>query len=261
MIKYTAEKISFAYTSGHNIFTNIDLSVNKGEVFTILGSNGTGKSTLLNCMAGQLTPLSGKVQIGGKSIESMSTDEFARHVAYVGQLHYPMFAYSVREVVVMGRLAYLGISGSPKQADYKIAEEMMELMGVSHLADKSYLEISGGERQLIMFAQALTQTPDFLVLDEPTSHLDFGNQIRCLEIVQKVAGEGYGVILSSHFPDHSLMFNHRVGILHKGQFIAIGNAKEVINEQNMSAIYNIPVSVEYNVSLDRLTCLPKGGKL
>ena len=261
MIKYTAEKISFAYTGGHNIFTNIDLSVNKGEVFTILGSNGTGKSTLLNCMAGQLTPLSGKVQIGGKSIESMSTDEFARHVAYVGQLHYPMFAYSVREVVVMGRLAYLGISGSPKQADYKIAEEMMELMGVSHLADKSYLEISGGERQLIMFAQALTQTPDFLVLDEPTSHLDFGNQIRCLEIVQKVAGEGYGVILSSHFPDHSLMFNHRVGILHKGQFIAIGNAKEVINEQNMSAIYNIPVSVEYNVSLDRLTCLPKGGKL
>ena len=261
MIKYTAEKISFAYTSGHNIFTNIDLSVNKGEVFTILGSNGTGKSTLLNCIAGQLTPLSGKVQIGGKSIESMSTDEFARHVAYVAQLHYPMFAYSVREVVVMGRLAYLGISGSPKQADYKIAEEMMELMGVSHLADKSYLEISGGERQLIMFAQALTQTPDFLVLDEPTSHLDFGNQIRCLEIVQKVAGEGYGVILSSHFPDHSLMFNHRVGILHKGQFIAIGNAKEVINEQNMSAIYNIPVSVEYNVSLDRLTCLPKGGKL
>ena len=229
MITYTAEKISFAYNGGRNIFTDVDLAVSKGEVFTILGSNGTGKSTLLNCIAGQLKPLSGKVQIGGKAIESMSTNEFARHVAYVGQLHYPMFAYSVREVVVMGRLAYL--------------------------------EISGGERQLVMFAQALTQTPDFLVLDEPTSHLDFGNQIRCLEIVQKVAGEGYGVILSSHFPDHSFMFNHRVGILHEGRFIAIGNAKDVITEENMSAIYNIPVSVDYNASLGRLTCLPKGGKL
>lgn len=261
MITYTAEKISFAYNGGRNIFTDVDLAVSKGEVFTILGSNGTGKSTLLNCIAGQLKPLSGKVQIGGKAIESMSTNEFALHVAYVGQLHYPMFAYSVREVVVMGRLAYLGISGSPKHSDYKIAENMMELMGVSHLADKSYLEISGGERQLVMFAQALTQTPDFLVLDEPTSHLDFGNQIRCLEIVQKVAGEGYGVILSSHFPDHSFMFNHRVGILHEGRFIAIGNAKDVITEENMSAIYNIPVSVDYNASLGRLTCLPKGGKL
>ena len=258
MITYTADNISFAYPKGKLVLKDINMSVSKGTVFTILGTNGTGKSTLLNCIAGQLTPLSGNVSIGGKSVKDMTVTEFSRHVAYVGQMHYPVFAYTGREVVVMGRTPYLGMTGSPRKSDYEIADDMMDLLKISQLAEKSYLEISGGERQLVMLAQALAQTPDFLVLDEPTSHLDFGNQIRLLDIIQNVASEGYGVILTSHFPDHSLMFDHTVGILHNGSFISVGPAKEVITEQNMQDIYKIQVSVSYNDILMRKTCLPKG---
>ena len=120
---------------------------------------------------------------------------------------------------------------------------MMEMMHISHLANKSYLEISGGERQLALISQALTQQPDYLILDEPTAHLDFGNQIRILKILQKLASEGYGVIISTHFPDHLLMFSLIVGLIYQGKLVNIGPAECVITSEMMGKIYDLNVDI------------------
>ncbi len=258
-MKLTVESLSFSYPDGPPVFENISFSLAEGEVLAILGSNGTGKSTLLNCVANQALPSRGQILIDGIPTREMTAVQLAQRLAYVPQMHHPMFAYRVLDVVVMGRIAYLGALRGPGSEDYDLAMEMLELMGVAALSEKSYLEISGGERQLVLFAQALTQQPRFLVLDEPTSHLDFGNQIRCLEVIQSMAEQGIGILLSTHFPDHSLMFRHKVCVLHEGRIMATGPAEQVIIQENMERIYRIPIQVTKDVATGRMVCLPQKG--
>ena len=248
--------LSFSYSDSAKVFTDINFTLCKGEIFTILGANGAGKTTLLNCIVNQLTPDNGEIKINGQSIRSMSKNEFAKIVAYVPQFHQPIFPYSVLSFVTMGRAPYLRIYNTPLERDTHIAIQMIELLGISHLAEKSYLEISGGERQLVMIAQALAQEPDFLIFDEPTSHLDFGNQIRTLRLIDQLSKDGYGIILTSHHPDHSLMFNHTVAVMHEDTFIALASAQEVITRENMEKIYGIQVEIETLPKLSRKICLP-----
>ena len=257
MKTFAAEHLRFSYDGVRDIFSDISLSVRQGEVFAILGCNGAGKSTLLNCLARQITPDGGGVTLDGMPCEKMPRRIFARHVGYVPQFHQSVFAYTVEEFVVMGRAPHLQALQTPGEADYEIARTCMERVGVAHLAQKSYLEISGGERQMVLFAQALAQQPDFLVLDEPTSHLDFGNQVRCLQMIERLAEQGYGILLTSHFPDHSLMFSHRVGVLHEGRFLAMGPAEEAINQENMQRIYGVQVEIRRSETLHRMTCLAR----
>lgn len=249
--------LSFAYPNGQKIFSGITFEVKKGEIFAILGSNGTGKSTLLNCVANQLNPDNGNTSLDGQTIAKMPIGEFARKVGYVPQFHQPVFPYTVEELVVMGRAPHLGAISSPKKKDFEIAHQMMEIMQISHLAKKSYLQISGGERQLALITQALTQQPDYLILDEPTAHLDFGNQIRTLKILNKLAAQGYGIIITTHFPDHSLMFSLTVGVMHQGKFLDIGPAERVITPEIMKIIYGFEVDISFHPNLNRLVCLPK----
>ncbi len=251
------DNLSFAYPNGPKIFSGITFEVEKGEIFAILGCNGTGKSTLLSCIVNQLKPGSGTTSLDGRNIAKIPIEEFARKVGYVPQFHQPVFPYTVEELVVMGRAPHLGAFGSPKKEDFKIAHQMMEIMQISHLSGKSYLQISGGERQLALITQALTQQPDYLILDEPTAHLDFGNQIRMLKILKKLASQGYGIIFTTHFPDHLLMFSLTVGIMHQGKLLAIGPAERVITPEIMETIYNLEVDISFHPQLNRPVCLAK----
>lgn len=246
--------ISFGYDD-KKIFENISFSIGRGDVLCILGPNGTGKTTLIKCLNGLHDIESGEIILEGKNIKSMSFKEISKYIGYIPQTHTPTFPFTVLDVVIMGRSPYLSLTDSPKEEDIKIAESALKDLGIYGLKDKEYTNLSGGERQLVFLARILTQQPDILILDEPTSHLDFGNQIKFLEIVDKLASLGLSIIMSSHFPDHTFISSNKVAIMKDGSFIDFGTPQDVVNEENLKKAYDIDVKL---IDLDngRKVCVP-----
>lgn len=245
---------TFSFVEKHNIFEDINFSVEKGDFFCILGANGTGKTTLIKCLNGLMTLNSGEVLLNNKNLYSLSHAEIAKNIGYIPQVHTSTFPFSVLDVALMGRSPHLGLFESPQEKDFKIAEKSLKALNIYNMRDKPYTEISGGEQQLVFIARVLTQEPSFLLLDEPTSHLDFGNQIRTLDIIEKLAKDGLSVIMSSHFPDHAFISANKVAIMKGGSFIDVGTPEEVITEENMENTYGIKVKI-VDVG-DRMACVP-----
>jgi len=237
--------LSFRYhqNEGEDIFSYISLSIEKGEVFCLIGPNGTGKSTLIKCIGGLLSPNSGRILIEGTDLVAMKPAEKARIIGYVPQSHTPSFPFPVREVVVMGRSPHLGPMSSPSDRDMEIAEESMAAVGVSHLADRPCTDISGGEYQLVLIARALTQEPRILLLDEPTSHLDLGNQMKILKTIRDLSRKGLTILMATHFPDHAFLISGNVGIMMDQGIPLLGPAEEVINERTMKEAYDAEVRI------------------
>ena len=152
-------------------------------------------------------------------------------VGYVPQAHTPPFPFTVLDVVAMGRTAHLGPFASPGKEDIAIAEDSLARLGISALTERVYTEISGGERQMVLIARALTQQPQLLIMDEPTSNLDYGNQVRVLEQVCRLAQDGLGVVMTSHFPDQAFLCSATVALLRRTGGIVVGTAAEVITEE------------------------------
>ena len=234
---------SFSYDGHHNIFENINFSVEKGDVFCILGPNGTGKTTLIKCINGLMKLSSGKILFNEKNIYSLSKSEIAKNIGYIPQIHNSTFPFSVLDVVLMGRSPHLEMFASPGEKDIKIAEESLKTLNITHMRDVPYTEISGGEQQLVFLARILTQKPSILLLDEPTSHLDFGNQMRTLNIIEKLAKSGLSIVMSSHFPDQAFISANKVALMKGKNFIDLGSPEEVITEENMEEIYDIQVKI------------------
>ncbi len=245
---------TFSYNGNDNVFEDINFKVEKGDVFCILGSNGAGKTTLLKCLNGLIKLDSGKVLLNGRDIYSLNHSQIAKKIGYIPQIHNSTFSFSVLDVVLMGRAPHLNIFSSPSEKDFKIAEKSLKSLNIYHMKDKPYTEISGGEQQLVFIARVLTQEPDVLLLDEPTSHLDFGNQIRTLHIIEKLAENGFSVVMSSHFPDHAFISSNKVAIMKGKSFIDIGTPEEVITEENMEIAYGIRVKIADMVH--RRACVP-----
>jgi iron complex transport system ATP-binding protein len=248
------EAATFSYDGKKNVFENISFSVKEGEVFCILGPNGSGKSTLLKCIDNLLSLDSGRVSFDDKDLVSMSRKELAAYLGFLPQLHVSTFPFTVAEVAVMGRAPHLSLIASPSVEDYALAEANLKLLGIEHLADKPYTNISGGERQLALIAMVLTQQPRFLLLDEPTSHLDFGNQIRMLDLIQALSRKGFSIILTTHFPNHVFHLSSTVALMNEGNLMAIGNADEIITEKNLKKIYGVDIQVAHIDSSK--VCLP-----
>ena len=253
-MRLEAHDLRFGYNPEHPVLNGVELSYESPGVLCILGTNGTGKSTLLRNLIGELSPLSGTVVLNGKPISSYRAPELARHFAYLAQMHTPTFSYPVVDVVTMGRTSRIGYLASPSTSDVDFAREQLAYLGIEHLANRPYTDISGGERQLVMIAAALAQEPEALLLDEPTSHLDFGNQYRFVELVARLRDRGVGVLMTTHYPDHALMLDCPCAVLSQGRILCVGPAREVISSQTMSELYGIPVTVA-QVG-DRQTCIP-----
>jgi iron complex transport system ATP-binding protein len=234
---------SFGYREGKNVFTGITLCSAENDVLCILGPNGCGKTTLLKCISGILGLKQGDILLDGQSLITLKRHQIASVMGYIPQEHATGFAYKVMDVVLMGRTPHLGIFASPSEKDYRIAEEAIEMVGVSHLKDSKYTEISGGERQLVLIARTLAQQPKMLLLDEPTSHLDFRNQTLILKLVGKLAKSGLSVIMTSHFPDHALAYSGQIALMHNGNFLAQGSPKDVVSEKTLEKIYGIRVKI------------------
>lgn len=232
--------LHFAYR-GRQVLTGASLSLQSGDVVSLLGTNGAGKSTLLRLLLGFNAPHQGEVLLAGKPLHSYPRRKIARHIAYVPQVHVTPFPYLVREVVLLGRLPATGLSRAPSRADYEIAGTVLERLGIPHLAGRAYTEISGGERQLTLIARALAQGARTLVLDEPMNGLDYGHQLRLIERLRGLAAEGYAVLKTTHHPEHALLASTRVALLCDGRIEADGPPARVVTPAAIERLYGVRV--------------------
>ncbi|HWQ65172.1 MAG TPA: ABC transporter ATP-binding protein [Methanospirillum sp.] len=238
---------AFSYDGKRNIFENISFSVDSGDVFCILGPNGTGKSTLLRCLC-NLYPLNaGSIYIDGKDISSYAPKKLAKKIGFIPQIHTPTFPYSVLQVVMMGRTPHLNTFASPSHRDREIALEALRTVNIEHIRDRPYTELSGGQMQLVLMARVLAQEPEILLLDEPTSHLDVGNQIYTIKMIRKLSQKGLALVMTSHFPDHTFLSSSKVGIMKDRKFLAMGPAEVVVTEKNLQEAYGVPIKI---ISMD-----------
>lgn len=248
---------TFAYNGSGNVFEDINLSIKKGNIICILGPNGTGKTTLIKCLNGLLRLKNGEISLNGQDIYSINKNDVAKQIGYIPQGHSPIFPFTVLDVVLMGRAPHLSSFSSPTPKDYDIAHKSLEKLNIAHMMYKPYTELSGGEKQLVFFARIFAQKPNILLLDEPTSHLDFGNQIKTLKIINEMAKEGLSVVMSSHFPDHAFISADKVAIMKGKTIIDYGTPDEVINEENLENAYGIKVKImDYDEK--RKICVPLG---
>lgn len=218
-------------------------NISSGGILCLLGPNGVGKTTLFKCILGLLPLMGGSIMVDGRNARELSPSDYAKIIGYVPQARTPPFSFNVFDVVVMGRTTHLGIFGKPEKKDFQIAAKCMERLEISNLANRVYTELSGGEQQMVLIARALAQEPAFLVMDEPTSNLDFGNQARVLKNICLLAEQGLGIIMTTHQPDHVFQCEADVSlIMHDGVHLS-GTAEQVITEQNLRKAYGIDVAI------------------
>lgn len=234
--------LCFSYGE-REVLNGISFSAEYGEFLSVLGPNGVGKSTLFRCMLGLLTPSRGSTSIGGRSISDMTAAELAKRIAYIPQSHSPVFNFSVFDMVLMGTTAQMGRFSSPGAVQKKQAELALERLGIEHLRDRGYRNISGGERQLVLIARAIAQQAKILVMDEPSASLDFGNRIRVMQTMKRLAADGYAVIQSTHDPDQAYLYSDKILALHEGQVLAWGKPQEIICDSLISRLYGVAVEV------------------
>ena len=198
--------LRFGYGSGE-VLRGVSFTAPTGQLTSVLGPNGVGKSTLFRCLLGLLKGYGGSITIDGEDTRRLSARRLAKKVAYIPQSHYPSFNYSVFNMVLMGTTSQVSLLSSPGEKQRQAAEEALERVGVGHLRDKGYTNISGGERQLVLIARALVQDAKVLILDEPTANLDYGNQIRVMEQLRALNAQGYTVVQSTHNPEQAFLFS------------------------------------------------------
>lgn len=241
------------------ILQYVNLTFKTGEVVCLLGPNGVGKTTMFKTMLGFLSPKKGRITIDGRDRSTISRREFAKIVAYVPQLHEPPFPFSVLDVVLAGCASRLSPLATPTKADYEKAEQVLDELGVSYLRDLIFTQVSGGEQQMTLIARALVQDPKMLVMDEPTASLDFGNQVRVLSCVRRLANEGRGVIMTSHNPDHAYLCCSRAVLITREHGIVDGQVDDVVTEENLHKAYGIQVKITQAVTDEGeaiKTCVP-----
>ncbi len=250
------KNLAFSY-DGKSIFKDISFCINKGEIFCLLGPNGCGKTTLIDCILGIIKPEKGHILVEGKDTSSMKKGHLARSISYVPQGHDGTFPYTVLDMVLMGRTAHIPLFSSPTEDDIFIAKEALAQVGIASLRDRSYTELSGGEGQLVLIARALAQNSPVIIMDEPTAHLDFRHEFVILETIMALVREKkISVIMATHFPDHAFYFDGnnvptRVAMLNQGHFIKTGTPEEVITKENIKALYGISAEVVSINSNDR----------
>jgi iron complex transport system ATP-binding protein len=237
-----AEQLSIGY-GNRLVGRDLNVSVGKGEVLALIGPNGGGKTTLLKTLLGLIPPLAGTIRLAGKELERLSIRERARLMAYVPQIHTGTFPFTVADLVLTGRSAYGDLLRRPSARDYAVVEKALQRLGISHLSDRPYTQISGGERQLALIARAMAQEPEIVFLDEPTASLDFGNQGNVLREIRALADHDQGVVFSTHDPNHALRFADRAFLIRDGTCLAMGVPKTVVTAELLSALYRTEVRV------------------
>lgn len=256
-MKFKIKNLSCGYGK-KLVVKDFNAELKDGEILCLLGPNGVGKTTVFKTILGFLKPFGGEILADGRDFFALNDKERAKIVSYVPQAHTPPFAFKVLDVVLMGRSPYIGTFENPSAKDVKIAEQKLEMLGMSEFADKIYTDISGGERQMVLIARALAQEANAVMLDEPASNLDFGNQIKILKAVKELAANGHKIIMTSHFAEHAFYIDAKVALLKRDQNIIYGSASEAITDENLRLAYGADIRVVKNEIEGRsvYSCVP-----
>lgn len=240
-MKLEFRDVSIGYDKDAPIQRGVNFSVESGEVCCVLGPNGCGKTTLIKTALGLNDLIHGAITVDGDDITQWSAQRLAASMAYVSQSHDRPFPYLVKDVVMLGRISEMDSRPSPE--DRNIVYNALHDMGIYHLRNTPYMDISGGELQMVMFARALAQQPEMLILDEPTSALDYGNVVRVIEKVRQLARAGYAIMMITHSPDHAFMTGANVALFMRNDPMIFGRAQDVITTRNIQKAYGVGVKI------------------
>jgi len=253
------KNLSFSYNSSQKVLDDISLNLIEGEFVSILGCNGAGKTTLFKSMLGFLTPQKGTILLDKQPLSSYKPKEIAQKIAYIPQLSYSTFDYTVFNTVLMGTTCQISTLSTPKKREEEAVNSILANLGISHLAHKKINEISGGERQLALIARALAQKAKILILDEITANLDYGNQIKVLSMISKLTEQGYTILFSTHNPEGALIYADRILLLDSGKISFSDTPEKLAATDLLSSLYKTDLYIE-KLSIDnksRYICIPR----
>ncbi len=253
---FEARELTFSYpNTARRVLRDASLCLGEGDVISVLGRNGAGKSTLLYCLLGLLRPQSGETLLCGKSVSALTPRQVAAFAGFVPQTHSSAFAYTVLDYVLMGCASGVGLFSAPGKAERGRAMDALAQMGIAQLAGRPCTQLSGGERQQAAIARAIVNKPRAVLFDEPTAHLDFANQLRVLRMLRALSEEGYGVIVTTHNPDHALLLGGKAALVDGTGAIRFGPVGEIVTRERLAQVYGADVRLEYVESLGRTVCL------
>ncbi len=257
-MRVKVENVTFGYGEC-NVLDGVSFEASSSMVTGIIGPNGSGKSTLIRVIGNVLKPSNGRVLLGDIDVSSLNVKRLARIIAAVPQDSYLQFSFTVRQMVLMGRSPYIRPFASERPEDYRIAEEAMDRTGVLHLADRSVMELSSGERQRVYIARALAQQPDILLLDEPTSHLDVNFQVEICSLIAHLAHEeGITVLVVLHDLNLASRYCDELVLFSSGHVASSGRPWDVITADNIKDVYNVDVVVDSNPTYNCPAVFPLG---
>ncbi len=252
------EDLSVSYGK-RRVLQHVTLSVESGEVLALIGPNGSGKSTLIRAVSGVLPVDGGNIRVDDRPIADLSTMERARHLAVVPQARNMPPAFTVYELILLGRTPYLGWMGRAGETDHERVRFALERTQMLPLADRMVGELSGGEQQRVLLARALAQDTPVLLLDEPTTHLDLQHREALVNLVRDLAkGRNLAVLMVLHDLNLASLYADRVSLLVAGQIQATGTPQEVLTEANLSRVYNVPVHIIPHPEYGNPLILPDG---
>lgn len=248
------EDVSFSYRH-HQILKEISFQFEAGQSICLLGKNGVGKSTLFKCLLGNLKPQQGKILIDKRPISNYSRNDLAKKIAYIPQSQKGIFSFSVFEMVLMGTTSHLRNFQQPGKRERELAESALEMLQIEFLRNKNFSEISGGEQQLVIIARSIAQQSKILIMDEPCANLDFGNQVRVLEMIRRLADKGYLILQSTHDPNQALQYADQVLVIQEGRLAASGEPPIVLTNERLSEIYQTQIQVLKIPSVEQFVCV------
>jgi len=256
-LELTLEVKDLHYTYGkHLVLDGVDLPIIEGEVIGILGPNGCGKTTLLRNLNKNLTPSGGCVMLDGTDLADLTKKDIAKEVAVVPQTNEVHFAFTVRDMVAMGRMPFQGMMGGASSEDERIIDDAIEKTGLTKYVDRHINTMSGGERQRVIIARAIAQTPKILLMDEPTLHLDISMQFDALNLVHKLSKEtGMTVVIVSHDLAMVARYCDRIVMIHDHKVHAIGRPEDVLTEENMRVVFNVDAELFFDKKINKYSVM------
>ena len=252
----SVKNLNFSY-GNNKIINNISFNIKEGSFVSILGPNGAGKSTLVNIISKILGKFDGSIEVCGDDISKLNTKDIAKMIAVVPQSTNPSFSFTVEEMVLMGRHPYISRFESESKEDFEIVREVMRKTKITQFADRKFNELSGGEKQRVVIAQALAQDGSILLLDEPTSHLDINFQIELMNLFLKLnREEGKTIIGIFHDINLAIQNSSLIMLLKEGSIFGFGEPEEVINRQNLKSVFHSDVFVGKNPVTQKIYVSP-----
>ncbi|MDD6920175.1 MAG: ABC transporter ATP-binding protein [Eubacteriales bacterium] len=249
------QNLTFSYGK-NKVLDNVNFKLDYGKLVCLLGENGAGKSTLFKCILQLYDNYAGVVAVNSKNLKKMKHTKIAKYLSYIPQEHKGVFNYTVEQVVLMSTTNE-SMFKRPGKKEIKRMEDALEKINIKHLRYRGYMELSGGERQLVLVARALAQDAKILIMDEPTSNLDFKNQTYLMSLLKKLAKDGYTIFISIHNPDFALRYGDEVVVLSQRKIRAKGIPDEVMTNKLLSEIYQSDITVSKIENSDKKTCVAR----